>query len=145
MAGAMESQVTHYGEPFLFSEKGSTRATAYGFGNKSVTLDGKTHVVWLDAVARVCGRTYDHASKARGHPSHEVFHLMSLDRGASFECNQVSPTDDSTANWLPSISLAGPLQPVDKPVILYTRGDKGDGCSPITETEVYCVIVEDLG
>ena len=83
--------------------------------------------------------------KAWGHPSHEVFHLVSRDRGASFECNQVSPADDSTANWLPSISLAGRLQPVDKPVILYTRGDKGEGCLPITETEVYCVFVEDLG
>lgn len=49
------------GTPFLLSEKGSTRATAYGFSNKSVTVDGRTHVVWLDAVAQVRGRTYDHA------------------------------------------------------------------------------------
>jgi len=70
---------------------------------------------------------------------------VSRGRGATFECSQVSPTDGSTANWLPSISLAGPLHPVEKPVILYTRGDKGEGCSPVTETEVYCVVVEDPG
>ena len=55
-----------YGEPFLLSTTGSTRATAYGFANKSVTLDGKTHVVWLDAVAQVCARTYDHVSGTWG-------------------------------------------------------------------------------
>lgn len=49
--------------PFLLSASGSTRATAYSLSNKVVTLDGRTHVVWLDAVAKVCGRTYDHARR----------------------------------------------------------------------------------
>ncbi|MHC4887311.1 MAG: BNR-4 repeat-containing protein, partial [Planctomycetota bacterium] len=40
---------------------GSDRATAYVFGNKSVTLNGKTHVFWTDSVARTMARTYDHA------------------------------------------------------------------------------------
>ena len=53
-----------YAEPFLLSESGSTRATAYGFSSKSITRDGKTHVVWLDAVARVSARTYDHDTRS---------------------------------------------------------------------------------
>ena len=84
----------------------------------------------------------DTAEKAWGHPSLEVFHIVSKDSGRSFECNQVSTSDASMANWLPSISLAGPLQPVENPVILYMHGVKGEGCSPPTETEVYCVMVE---
>ena len=55
-----------YRPPFLLSAAGSERATAYGFSNKSVTLNGRTHVVWLDRVARVCGRTFDHASATWG-------------------------------------------------------------------------------
>ena len=58
--------MARYSPPFRLSTTGSTRATAYWFANKSVTLDGKTHVVWLDAVAQVCGRTYDHNSKQWG-------------------------------------------------------------------------------
>ena len=82
--------------------------------------------------------------EAWGHPSQEVFHLVSRDRGASFGCNQVSTPDDSLANWLPSISLAGPFHPVEKPVILYMHGVKGEGCSPPDETEVFCVMVEEM-
>ncbi len=53
-------------EPFCLSETGSTRATAYNWGNKILTLDGKTHVVWLDAIATICGRTYDGETKRWG-------------------------------------------------------------------------------
>lgn len=86
----------------------------------------------------------DAVGEAWGHTSREVFHLVSRDRGTSFECNQVSTPDESMANWLPNISLAGPFHPVEKPVILYTHGVPGKGCSPLTETEVYCVMVEEL-
>lgn len=40
-----------YSKPFLLSTGGSIRATSYAFSNKSVTLNGKTHVVWLDRPA----------------------------------------------------------------------------------------------
>jgi len=78
-----------------------------------------------------------------GHPSIEVFHLLSRDRARTFECHQVSTADDTMANWLPSISTAGPFHPVESPVITYTRGVPGEGCSPPDETEVYCVMIED--
>ncbi len=48
--------------PFLLSRQGSDRATAYDFANKAVTRNGKTHVVWTDAVALTRGRTFDHAA-----------------------------------------------------------------------------------
>lgn len=52
--------------PFLLSSQGSDRATAYGFSNKSVTIAGKTHVVWTDAPAQTRGRTFDHATRQWG-------------------------------------------------------------------------------
>ena len=58
--------MTHFTDPFLLSKSGSTRATSYNWGNKILTLDGKTHVVWLDAPAVVCGRSYDHQSATWG-------------------------------------------------------------------------------
>ena len=47
---------------FLLSSEGSGRATSYGESNKIVTVGGKTHVAWLDAIAegfRVRVRTLD--------------------------------------------------------------------------------------
>ncbi len=79
-----------------------------------------------------------------GHAGQEVFHLVSTDGGESFICNRVSIPDNVLPSWLPSISMGGVYQPVEKPVILYTHGDKGEGCSPETKTEVYCVQVEEI-
>src|SRR3569832_316442 len=49
-------------EPFLLSEAGSTRATAYHMTNKAIRLGQTTHVTWLDAVAGVRVRSFDHAA-----------------------------------------------------------------------------------
>src|SRR5690349_6272574 len=49
----------------ILSSEGSGRASAYTEQNKIITLHGKTHVVWLDAVDagfRVRGRTLDLAA-----------------------------------------------------------------------------------
>lgn len=46
----------------VLSERGSTRATFYPQTNKIVTLDGKTHVAWLDSISETMVATYDHAS-----------------------------------------------------------------------------------
>ena len=51
-------------EPFLLSEAGSTRGTAYHMTNKAVRVADTTIVTWLDAVANVCVRSYDHAHDA---------------------------------------------------------------------------------
>lgn len=52
-----------YSEPYLLSDKGSDRATAYIHSNKIVTIAGRTHVVWTDAPAVTRGRTCDHDQK----------------------------------------------------------------------------------
>jgi hypothetical protein len=44
------------------SVKGSTRASLYDMSNKIVTVDGKTHIAWLDALADTMVATYDHAT-----------------------------------------------------------------------------------
>ena len=77
-----------------------------------------------------------------GHPAHEVFILSSFDEGKTFACTMVSEPDPRTANWLPSISHSGLFHPVHAPVILYTHGVLGEGCSPETRTEVYCVLTD---
>jgi len=44
----------------LLSDRGSTRATRYSGTNKIVTIDGKTHVAWLDSVSNTMVASYDH-------------------------------------------------------------------------------------
>jgi len=52
----------------LLSDRGSTRATRYAGTNKIVTIDGKTHVSWLDSVSDTMIATYDGASGRWGQP-----------------------------------------------------------------------------
>jgi len=50
---------------FLLSKNGCGRATGYAEANKIVTVDGKTHVAWIDSVAegfRIRVRTLDRAT-----------------------------------------------------------------------------------
>jgi len=55
-----------YSKPFLLSDTGSDRATAYNCSNKAITRDGRTHVVWTDAISWTRGRTYDHTTMQWG-------------------------------------------------------------------------------
>jgi hypothetical protein len=74
-----------------------------------------------------------------GHPSSEVFYLQSADGGATFSCDQLSPTNPEQPNWLPSISRPRPYHPVENPTILYTTGGPGEGLRPDLKTQVWCV------
>lgn len=56
-ADAIETALTR-----LLSEHGSTRATRYASTNKIVTVDGKTHIAWLDSISNTMIATYDHAA-----------------------------------------------------------------------------------
>ncbi len=49
-------------EPFLLSDSGSTRASAYEPSNKSVRTGARTHATWLDAVSGVRVRSFDHTT-----------------------------------------------------------------------------------
>lgn len=79
---------------------------------------------------------------AWGCPTSEVFHLVTQGTVQDSECNMISTPDVQTANWLPNISMSGPFHPVNNPAILYTHGIAGVGCSPTTETDVFCVVAE---
>jgi hypothetical protein len=105
-------------------------------GAGPITIDTRGQVHMAVSLARK-----DAGGDLWGNPSLEVFHLVSRDLGESFECNRISTPDEKLANWLPNISGSGPFHPVEEPVILYTHGEPGEGCSPLTETEVYCVMI----
>ena len=81
---------------------------------------------------------------AFGHPSSEVFHITCDPTVSDVHCRQVSPTDETVANWMPNVSQPGPFSPVEAPVILYMHGSPGRGLQTATgtETEVYCVITD---
>ena len=77
-----------------------------------------------------------------GHPEMEVFLLVSADGGESFEALPVSRPRSDAGNWLPTLSRVGPNRDLSRPVILYTHGERGEGCSPPDRTEVYAVWVD---
>ena len=66
-ASASEQQnVIEVSQVKLLSEQGSTRATRYAGTNKIITIDGKTHVAWLDSISNTMIATFDHASSRWG-------------------------------------------------------------------------------
>ncbi|MDA0837329.1 MAG: hypothetical protein O3B01_05215 [Planctomycetota bacterium] len=105
-------------------------------GPLTIDAGGDIHLVAMVPVGLEIGEGWF------GRDSLEVLHLHSKDSGRTFECNQISQTDPSMASWIPSISRAGIYHPVESPVFLYTKGNKGDGCSPKDANEVYCVFAE---
>jgi hypothetical protein len=62
VAGSQPDDVIEIAQTKLLSEHGSTRATRYAVTNKIITIDGKTHVAWLDSISNTMVATYDHAS-----------------------------------------------------------------------------------
>lgn len=62
VTGAESGVAMEIAQTELLSERGSTRATRYAGTNKIVTVDGKTHVAWLDSISNTMIATYDHAS-----------------------------------------------------------------------------------
>lgn len=84
-------------------------------------------------------------ARAWGHPSNEVFHLVSRDGGKSFACRQISPGDPEACSALPNISKTGPFHPVETPAILFQHGDllgrESEGCRSTVKTEVWCAFV----
>jgi hypothetical protein len=104
----------------------------------NVTVDAKGRIL---AVADAVPRKILEQEDTWGHPAKEVFLLRSEDGGRTFECVQASPTCPEAANWLPNISRTGPNHDLRSPLILYTQGQKGEGCRPDDRTRVYAVWV----
>jgi len=69
-------------------------------------------------------------------PTNEIALLTSRDSGESFGAYVVSPEDPTTSSWLPSLERATGHNKVDVPHLIYTHGEKGEGCSPDIDTEI---------
>lgn len=67
-------------KPYLLSDAGSTRASAYDNTNKAVRVGEITHVTWLDAVSVVRYRRFDHRAGAWSE-------MVTLGEGADNHCN----------------------------------------------------------
>jgi hypothetical protein len=109
------------------------------------SVDGALTIDTQDRLHVVCSCIPDSRRHLKnwGDPALEVFHLRLDPRTGTCEVTPLSPPDPSVANWLPTISHAGPFQPVENPVILYTRGVPGEGCKAPDLTEVWCVWAEE--
>ena len=68
VTGSQPDETMEIAEIKLLSEHGSTRATRYAGTNKIVTIDGRTHVAWLDSISNTMVATYDHTSGQWGQP-----------------------------------------------------------------------------
>lgn len=108
-------------------------------GGLCITQSGAIHVVCTVGPSKSIATSDREQSKWWGHPTLEVAHLVSTDAGATFTFNLLSDGDESTPNWLPTISRPGPFHPVDYPIVLWTKGFTGSPsarCRPDTQTTV---------
>jgi len=71
-----------------------------------------------------------------GDPSHEIVLLTSLNGGQAWQVQQVSTTDATTSNWLPSIGRPFGPDSISVPSFLYTHGNKGDSLPTDDPTEI---------
>ncbi|MCZ7649087.1 MAG: BNR repeat-containing protein [Planctomycetota bacterium] len=107
----------------------------------SLTIDtrGALHVALMAFDENAYARDPDPATW--GHPSLEVFHLRVAPNLKEVAARQVSPADPATPHWLPSLSQPGLHHPVERPLLVYTAGVKGEGCTPPDRTRVYALWV----
>ena len=85
----------------------------------------------LYVAATVCRRGGSWAD-----PSNEIMLLTSRNLGESFCGYQISPEDPTTSNWLPNLERETGHNQVGVPHLIYTHGEKGEGCSPDVDTEI---------
>lgn len=69
-------------------------------------------------------------------PSNEIVLFTSRDLGESFSGYRISPEDPTTADWLPNLERGTGHNQVGIPHLIYTHGEKGEGCSPNIDTEI---------
>ena len=74
-----------------------------------------------------------------GGPTNETFLLWSDDLRDSFSVLQVSPTDREVSNWGASLERPVGHNTIGLPMLIYTHGNAGEGCTPADRTEVRLV------
>jgi Asp-tRNA(Asn)/Glu-tRNA(Gln) amidotransferase A subunit family amidase len=77
-------------------------------------------------------------------PTNEIILLTSRDLGETFSAYKISPEDPNTSNWLPSLERATGHNKVGVPHLIYTHGEKGEGCSPDIDTEIRFVSLKPI-
>jgi Asp-tRNA(Asn)/Glu-tRNA(Gln) amidotransferase A subunit family amidase len=77
-------------------------------------------------------------------PTNEIILFTSRDLGETLSTYKVSPEDPTTSDWLPSLEKATGHNKVDIPYLIYTHGEKGEGCSPDIDTEIRFVSLKPI-
>lgn len=77
-------------------------------------------------------------------PTNEIMLLISRDFGETFSAYKVSPKLPGISSWLPSLERSAGHNRVDIPNLIYTHGDKGEGCSPDVNTEIRFVSLKPI-
>ena len=111
---------------------------------KSLTLFSGTSLSWLQASVTCiseAGVLYIAGVVCRpegtwADPTNEIVLFVSHDLGDTFSVQKISPGEPGVSNWLPSLERQAGHNRVDVPQLLYTHGEKGEGCSPDIDTEI---------
>ncbi len=93
----------------------------------------------LYAAAAVCKRGGGWAD-----PTNEIVLFTSRDLGDTFSGYRISPEDPAVSSWLPGLEWGTGHNKVEVPHLIYTHGDKGEGCSPDVNTQIRCVSLAEI-
>ncbi len=77
-------------------------------------------------------------------PTNEIVLFTSRNFGETFSAYKISPEDPNTSSWLPSLERATGHNKVSVPRLIYTHGEKGEGCSPDIDTEIRFVSLKSI-
>ncbi|MBC8235239.1 BNR-4 repeat-containing protein [bacterium] len=100
----------------------------------SISDDGVLYIA-----TTVCRRGGDWADS-----TNEIMLFTSRNLGETFSAYKISPQDPTTSNWLPSLERTTGHNKIDVPYLLYTHGEKGEGCSPDLDTEIRFVSLKPI-
>lgn len=92
------------------------------------------------AAGVVCKRGGDWADSTNA-----IVLFTSRDMGETWRAYRISPEDETVSDWLPSLERhVVAHNRVGVPQLLYTHGEKGEGCSPDIDTEIRHVFLDEI-
>jgi hypothetical protein len=78
-------------------------------------------------------------------PTNAIVLFTSRDLGQTWRSYRISPKDEFVSDWLPSLERCSIADnQVSVPQLLYTHGEKGEGCSPDINTEIRHVFLDEI-